>query len=122
MSWESLGGRLESAPAVTSWAANEMQVFAIHADGALWNRYWDGDRWHDWESLGGVFARGRDGSLQHCWYEPGGWTGWESLGGELASDPTACSWGPGRLDVFARGPQGDLLHGWWEDGRWSWEV
>jgi len=29
MGWESLGGSLASAPGVTSWAANEMQVFAI---------------------------------------------------------------------------------------------
>ena len=51
--WESLGGELASAPAVTSWAANEMQVFCIFPDGALWNRYWDGEAWHPWETLGG---------------------------------------------------------------------
>lgn len=50
-----------------------------------------------------------------------GWTGWESLGGDLASDPTAWSWGPGRIDVFARAVGGDLLHGWWEGGAWSWQ-
>ena len=91
--WKSLGGRLASAPTVTSWAADEMQVFAIHGDGALWNRYWDGEAWHDWESLGG----------------------------DLDSDPTACSWGPDRLDVFARGTGGDLLHAWWDGVRWSWQ-
>ena len=51
--WESLGGELASAPAVTSWADNEMEVFAVHRDGQLWNRYWDGEAWHQWEPMGG---------------------------------------------------------------------
>lgn len=51
--WQLLGGTLASAPAVTTWAENEMQVFAIFPDGQLWNRYWDGAAWHPWESLGG---------------------------------------------------------------------
>lgn len=106
--WESLGGTLASAPAVATWAPDEMQVFAIFGDGQLWNRYWDGAAWHAWESLGGeligdpaacswgaeridLFARGRDGALWHAWYEPAGWQPWESLGGDLASNPAACS-------------------------------
>ena len=60
VAWESLGGRLTSAPAVTSWARDEMQVFAIHPDGQLWNRYWDGRRWHDfvyeWPTLDESFV------------------------------------------------------------------
>ena len=93
MTWSSLGGDLVSAPAVTTWGVDEMEVFAIHPDGALWNRYWDGTSWHEWESLGGslvgdpaacswgadridLFARGTDGTLQHCWYEPSGWSEW----------------------------------------------
>ena len=34
-------------PAVASWAANEMQVFAIWRDGQLWDIYWDGAAWHE---------------------------------------------------------------------------
>ena len=37
--WESLDGQLASTPAVTSWAQNEMQVFAIWDDGQLWDIY-----------------------------------------------------------------------------------
>lgn len=92
--WESLGGELSSAPAVTSWARDEMQVFAIFGDGQLWNRYWDGAAWH----------------------------AWESLGGELTGDPAACSWGPGRIDIFARGRSADLLHASWDGARWSWAT
>ena len=40
---ESLGGTLASAPAVTAWAVDQLQVFAIFPDGELWNRYWDGE-------------------------------------------------------------------------------
>ena len=32
---ESLGGDLAAGPAVMSWAANEMEVFAVFADGQL---------------------------------------------------------------------------------------
>ena len=92
--WESLGGELASAPAVTSWAANEMQVFCIFPDGALWNRYWDGEAWHPWETLGG----------------------------ELTGDPAASSWSADRIDVFAPGRDGRLWHRWWDGARWvEWE-
>ena len=50
---EDLGGTLASAPAVTAWAVDRMEVFAIFDDGQLWDRYWDGASWHPWESLGG---------------------------------------------------------------------
>lgn len=39
----------------------------------------------------------------------------------LTSDPTAVSWGSGRIDVFARGPDNALWHRWYS-GSWSgWE-
>jgi hypothetical protein len=140
--WQKLGGRLAagSAPAVTSWAENEMQVFAIWDDGQLWDSYWDGAAWHEWHPHGGelvgspaacswgperidVFARGADGGLWHRWYVPAGWQDWERLDLEIASDPAACSWGPNRVDVFGRGPDGELVHAAWDgDGRgWSYE-
>ena len=112
--WESLGGELASTPAVTSWAADEMQVFAIWRDGQLWDIYWDGAAWHEWHPHGGqltgnptacswgpdridVFARGQDGRLWHRWYEPAGWQDWEQLPVAMASDPSACAWGPNRI-------------------------
>jgi len=67
-----------------------MEVFAVFADGALWNRYWDGERWHLWESLGG----------------------------ELAGEPAASSAGPDRLDVFAAGRDGRTWHRWWDGSSW----
>ena len=86
---------LASSPAVTSWAENEMEVFAIFLDGQLWDRYWDGSKWHDWESLGG----------------------------ELAGQPAASSWGADRLDVFAPGLDGQLWHRWWNGTEWvPWQT
>ena len=80
--FELMGGGLASAPAVTSWAENEMQVFFIGADGQLWDTYWDGTAWHE----------------RH------------PHGGRLIGNPTACSWGPDRIDVFARGTDNSLQH------------
>ncbi len=89
-----LGGTLASRPAVTAWAVDQMQVFAVFPDGELWNRYWDGASWHDWESLGG----------------------------ELAGDPAASSSGPDRIDVLAPGRDGGIWHRWWDGTRWvDWE-
>jgi hypothetical protein len=93
---ESLGGTLASAPAVTAWGDEEMEVFAVMPDGELWDRYWDGEAWHGWESLGG------------------------ELDGRAA--PAASSWGADRLDVFARGLDGTVWHRWWDGMRWvDWE-
>jgi hypothetical protein len=93
---ESLGGTLASSPAVTAWAADQMEVFAVFPDGALWNRYWDGTSWHAWESLGGEL--------------------------ETGATPAASSWGPDRLDVFAAGRDGTTWHRWWDGTRWvDWE-
>jgi hypothetical protein len=35
------------------------------------------------------------------------------------SDPTASTWGPGRLDVFVRGGDKALWHKWYDSGTWS---
>ena len=52
-----MGGTLASGAAVASWGdGGECELFAIHDDGELRDRYWDGARWHDWESLGAGFA------------------------------------------------------------------
>jgi len=80
--WESLGGTLLSAPSVSSWAPNRLDVFARGSDNTLYHIWWDGNRWSNWESLGGV----------------------------LTSAPGSVSWGPNRTDVFARGQNNDLIH------------
>ncbi len=75
-----------------------------------------------------VFYRGTDDHLKHVWYPWGeNWSFEQDLTtafhyGPLKSDPAACSWGEGRLDVFWRGMDDHLKHAWypWGDD-WSFE-
>ena len=87
-------GRSASNPAATAWGVDQLEVFAVFPDGELWDRFWDGRSWHEWESLGG----------------------------ELSGDPAASSSGPERLDVYAPGRDGRVWHRWWDGTRWvEWE-
>jgi hypothetical protein len=71
-----------------------MEVFALFDDGELWDRYWDGAAWHEWESLGG----------------------------SLTGQPAASSWGADRLDVWAPGRDGGIWHRFWDGTQWvDWE-
>ena len=86
-----------------SWAPGRIDLFWVGADGGLvhrvrdgqlWNRYWDGVSWHDWETLGG----------------------------ELTGTPAASSWAADRIDVWAPGLDGTIWHRWWDGTRWvEWE-
>jgi hypothetical protein len=136
--WESLGGSLTSAPAVSSWAPGRLDVFTRGTDAQLYHKWYDSAGWHNWELLGGlvvnsdpaavswgngridVFATGTDNALYHKWYDSAGWHNWESLGGQLTSGPAVASWGNGRLDVFGRGTDNALYHKWYTTtGGWS---
>lgn len=90
--WESLGGRLTSAPAAVSWGDGRLDVLVRGGDNAVYQR-----------------------TSTH-----GTWSGWRRLGGTLTSSPAVASWGPGRLDVVARGVDGRLVHRGYQHGRgWS---
>lgn len=82
----------------------------------------------------GVFVRGPLGDLLFKWWDGQSWSSFSSLGmpevqydsypavsisAAVAGPPAACSWGPERIDVFARGPHGSLLHKWWNGQDWS---
>ncbi|HWX84250.1 MAG TPA: peptidoglycan DD-metalloendopeptidase family protein [Xanthobacteraceae bacterium] len=133
--WEDLGGPIKAPPAVSSWAANRLDVFAAAADGKLNHKWWDGAKWHDWQTLGGtfqggpaavsrqsnridVFVQGNDNHLGHRWWDGSAWQGWEDLGGALTSAPAVASWAANRLDVFAAGSDGNLKHKWWDGAAW----
>src|ERR1700743_3579982 len=72
--WENLGGAIVSGPAVSSWSANRLDVFAPGTDNHMWHKWWNGSSW----------------------------SGWEDLGGVILGSPAAVSWGPNRIDTFAR--------------------
>jgi hypothetical protein len=138
--WEDLGGILTSAPAVSSWQVNRLDVFARGQNQALWHIYWDGSRWSNWEDLGGVltsapaavswgpnridvFGVGQNQALWHKYWDGSRWSDWEDLGGgPITSGPAAASTGANRLELFARGQQNQLLFRTWNGNRWSgWE-
>src|SRR5207249_4059351 len=81
--WTPLGGALRTGAAAAAWGdAGETEVFAVHDDGQVWDRYWDGKTWHAWESLGGAFI----------------------------GQPAGAARGADRIDVFAISIDGALRH------------
>src|SRR5439155_71813 len=80
--WQALSARMYSAPAVTSSAANRLDVFARGQDKALY------------------YLESTDGGMS--------WKPWSRIGANMSSDPAAVSSAAGRLDVFARGQDNAL--------------
>jgi peptidoglycan hydrolase-like amidase len=139
--WEPLGGVLASDPGVVSRGPGQLDVFVKGTDGQLWHKWYD-RAWSEWEPLGGVLAGapdaaswsgdrldvvvvGPDGQLWHKWWAGATWHEWEPLeapatgaGSGLTSDPSAVSWGPGRIDVFGRGRDAGLWHKRWDGSSW----
>jgi hypothetical protein len=67
-----------------------------------------------------VFWRSTAGTLLHRYRPAGGsWTRSLDLGGSLASQPTAVSWGSGRMDVFATGTDGAVWQRTYRSGAWG---
>ncbi len=53
-----------------------------------------------------VFVRGTDNNIYHRWQFNSNWSAWDPMGappGGATSDPSAVSWGNGRIDLFVRG-------------------
>ena len=86
-----------------------------------------GDRWSQWEDLGGVlnfspavsswapnrldvFVTGTDSALYHKYWNGSRWSEYENLGGILTSAPAAVSWGNNRIDIFGRGTTNSMYH------------
>ncbi|MGH8080274.1 MAG: N,N-dimethylformamidase beta subunit family domain-containing protein, partial [Lysobacter sp.] len=121
--WQSLGGGFKSGPAVSSWDAQQMIVFAIGLDDALWNNQWIGGSWSGWVSLAApgavpalistpaaisrssrsvdVFALGADKAIWYRQHIDSGWQAWESLGGSFGQGPAVASWYDKRLTLSA---------------------
>jgi hypothetical protein len=115
---------LASGPAAAGWGSEETEVWAIHEDGRLYDRYWDGTSWHQWETLGAppgvrlvgqpaaaaqdaeridVIAPGDDGKLWHRWWDGRGWVPWREIdGAPRGVTSVAADWVGSRLDVYVR--------------------
>lgn len=118
-----LGGAPASGPAAAGWGSFETEVWAIR-EGKLFDRYWDGSAWHQWESLGApegvalvgqpaaaardadridVLAPGGDGKLWHRWWDGSRWVPWREVAGAPEGvDAVSADWVGGRLDVYVR--------------------
>src|SRR5258708_156560 len=119
-------GLLFTSAAVASWGdGGECELFAIHDDGELRDRYWDGASWHAWESLGSgftgqpaaaarsadridVLAFDRAGVLRHRWWDGTRWVEWHAVPGAPSGDRVSCAWSGDRLDVVVTAPTGAL--------------
>jgi hypothetical protein len=122
-----------STPAVSSWSSDRLDVFVHGADGAIWQRTWDGSSWGTWTDLYGVavgnptavsyepgqidlFVVGTDGRIYHKFWDGNVWSGWFSdiqappPGIYPGASPAVSSWGPGRLDVVVRGADNAVWH------------
>jgi hypothetical protein len=68
-----------------------------------------------------MFARGTDNGLWTKVWDGSNWSGWINLGstGELASGPSAVSWGLGRIDVVARLTNNTIKHWYFSGGAWN---
>src|SRR5207245_1764632 len=137
--WSRMAASMTSAPAVSTWGTNRLDVFARGQDNALYHTWYDGT-WHYWSRIPAnmtsaptavswglnridVFARGSDNDLYSRTYDPtNGWQYWVRLGGNLASAPAVSTWGVNRLDVFALGQDLAAYHLWSTDGGATWNY
>ncbi len=144
---DSLGGVVTSAPDISSWNPNRLDVFVRGAGVSLAHEFFELNTggwgmWEDWKGSlasesgpgavswgpGRVDVVGRASSSSPSkvthWYWNGALNFGDDLGGAITSDPDISSWGSGRLDVFARGQSGELTHRYYESSTgWgqSWE-
>jgi hypothetical protein len=142
-----LGGpvRAIAPPFAVGRDSQRLDLFVVNVDHRIYRRWWDPNRWSDWEDLGGetggqvltaphgvswspdrldLFVLGTDRAIWHKWWEGDRLgTGWSQIGVDMISAPHAVSSGPGRMDIFAVGADNELKHRAWRNGAWTpqWE-
>ncbi len=89
-SWSTIApGAFHSGPAAVASGAGRVDVFAVAVDDSLYTNSWNGTQWNpNWTGLT---------------YPPGTRPDGSQL--KFSSNPTAVSWGGGRIDVFVRDNQ-----------------
>jgi hypothetical protein len=119
--WYPLGGSLTSKPAVATPGGKAWTVFVRGADGALWERVYNGTTWASWTRVGGHILAGTGptaayltGSGQiyvavagtnHQVYlkDASGSGGFFSIGGQTTANPALIAISSTTLAVFCRG-------------------
>jgi hypothetical protein len=141
--WRSLGrpgSVTPSAPAITSWGENRLDIL-IRSGIKLYHKRWSNTGWSSWTEQGccivgkpaavswgtnrlDIVATGTDSGIWHKAYT-GSWGGWRKIGdGILAgTSPAIASKGPNHLNIYALEPDGILAHKAWGTSGWSgWSV
>jgi hypothetical protein len=67
-----------------------------------------------------VFYRDPTNHIGHATFNGSAWIPAADIGGVIISDPSAVSWGAGRIDVAAVGTDYRMYHWWW-NGSWNFE-
>ncbi len=131
-------------PSITSWDALRRDVFVKGDDGTLWWKFWNGEQWSGWTSLGGNLTSAPDcvapaAGLIQCvarglfnWMmikqgifvakDTMQWSDWKFVGGELRSAPTIVPIVlPNNIieyRVYARGKNDNLWGVHYQEGFW----
>jgi serine protease AprX len=133
--WERLGGLCFSAPTATTRSEN-IDIFALGADNAVWQYSGDGFTWKGWQSLGGtglyapaaiarspnsldLFLLGNDHALYRKAWDGANWGRWENLGGFGKHGIAVASCDTQRLDCFVIGANNAVWQKTWNGKDWS---
>src|SRR5688572_30176461 len=135
--WIPMGGSIVGPPAVATMYPGSMDLYARFGDGKLWTRWWAAPHWSTWTPLDDglegspaasawngrkdVFFRNSAGTLMQKTWVGGLWQSAVDTKVRVASDPSATSWGPNRIDIVTRHPtlETDILHLWSTGGKFS---
>jgi len=140
---EYLGGNLPFGCAVGSSGPGRVDVVATGNDWNIWQNFQQNGPWSGWIKIAGgssyrapgctwrhdgtfwVFVQGTNGLLYGNLWNGSRWGGWAQIlgSGYVKSGPSACSWGPGRLDIVVQGNDNAVWHGWnvSPNPAWGWE-
>jgi hypothetical protein len=140
--YDNLGGSTVGDPDLASDQANHENLFVRGTDNNLWQKWWTGSGWSEWQNLsalgggkiaGGpgavamdpgrfdVAARMPDNTVGHWYYYNSIWY-FDNLGsppGGILGDPDLASEQGGDLHVFVEGADENLWQRWWLGSYWS---
>ena len=132
----SLGGICLYGSALASWGVNRLDAFVAGTDGALYQKFWNGDTWSGFVNLGGILVAapaavsraanridvvvvGTDSQLFHRAWNGAAWLPYVPLGGIVLHGPAIAAAGPNRLDAFVIGTDNALYQKTWNGAAWG---
>ena len=147
--WGAVGDEIiTSAPSVSSWYYERLDVFARNANGTLGHRAFELGSWQEWKELHpnnpikgrpaavswgkeriDVFVLGTDNRIYHTYtWDGSSWSDYDCtqicrFNETFSSSPCVVSPAPRMLDVFARGTDNALWHKGYDGNKWmdNWE-